>query len=143
MTVPNETMAILQAFAEKHDLKLETHGEVGFGRPCVGFIPNRGTNYIDYNPNVYPDLDDAFPDDVPLYPPTDIYAYHKHDCMAVLVKDDDYDTALNELARWAVEWEEIGVCVVEYDTKATGLQRFLAGTPAFAFRRCADIVEVN
>lgn len=81
----------LEQFALKHKLILEEAGEVGFGRPCVGFL--KGTGYVDYNATVHPDYKPAFPDDEYYEPPVPD-AYHKHDCLAVLVHDDDYDSAL-------------------------------------------------
>ena len=40
----DNTRSVLLAFAEKHGLIFEERGEVGFGRPCVGFTD--GTRYV-------------------------------------------------------------------------------------------------
>lgn len=128
----------LQAFANEHKLILEDRGEVGFWRPCVGFI--KGDGYIDYNALTYKKMEKAFPGDKDLNPPPGVTnAYHKHQCMAVLVEDDDYDWALEELAIWVDDWNRIGVRVVEYPTEATGLQAIISGVTGYAFRRVADI----
>src|SRR4051812_34424548 len=81
----------LEAFAAKHGLVLETRGEVGMGRPCVGFM--HGTNYVDYPPVMTlngNDKEENRLDDTRLTPPHHWVpdAYHKHSCMAVLVRHD-------------------------------------------------------
>ena len=129
----------LQEFANEHKLILEDKGEVGFGRPCVGFI--KGTGYIDYDPLDRPDyLTKVFPNDKDLDPPQGVpNAYHKHSCMAVLVHGDDYDAALEELAVWVDDLNRIGVRVVDFPTGAYGIQALISGVTGYAFRRIADI----
>jgi hypothetical protein len=129
----------LEQFAIKHKLILEDHGEVGFGRPCVGYI--KGNGYVDYNPHLPLTDDFEFP---PVFPDDDIYrppygdgvkdAYHKHDCLAVLVHDDDYNEALRQLAIWVDDLEARGVYVAEYHTGAQGLQALLTGLIGYAIR---------
>lgn len=63
-----------------------TIGECGIGRPCVGL--NKGGSWVDY-----PDWPNAFvelPED----------AYHKHNCVAVLIHDDDPEPAWRQLRSW-------------------------------------------
>lgn len=115
----------LQAFADQHGITLEKKGEVGFGRPCVGFL--KGNNYVDYPP-VYggPNYDEIIADcDFP----TVENAYHKYNCLAVLVENEDYEKALDELLEWVEKMEARGpVRVQTYRTGHTGLQAMVSGT---------------
>ena len=128
----------LQRFANEHKVLLEDHGEVGFGRPAVGFV--RGTGFIDHNPYRYTGdhgLEDiAELKDKRLYPPDGVGdAYHKHDCLCVLVHDDDYDTALRQLNVWVEYLESLGpIEIVEYSTGATGVQAIFSGIVGYAIR---------
>lgn len=110
-----------QRFAAEHKLIFEDDGEVGFGRPCVGFM-TRHSSYLDYSPRDCHGPDPTFevfadcecpeaepPDSVP-------DAYHKHDCMAVLGTGDD---AVAQLATWVRHLEAQGtVFVKEFRTGA-------------------------
>ena len=116
-------------FAVKHNIKFEQKGECGFGRKCVGFSDNG--NYIDYNPYSYDGklqpLEELYNED--LFKVTPVNAYHKHTCMSVLVLEGLYDEALIQLAKWVIGLEALGeVQIVEYDTKAKGLQAFISGS---------------
>ena len=62
-----------------------TSGECGFGRPCVGLL--QGANWVDY------------PYDFPYDKVPDL-AYHKHDCVAVLVEGDDEAESWRQLSGW-------------------------------------------
>lgn len=130
----SETWKNLQRFANEHKIILEDEGEVGFGRPCVGFI--KGDGYIDYNPTQHPDYEYVWEQDARLGPSNQIpNAYHKHHCMAVLVQGDDYDSALEELNEWVKHLEAQGeVYVTEYETGATGIQAVLSGLIGYAVR---------
>jgi hypothetical protein len=71
------------------------HGECGFGRPCVGV--NGAGQWIDWRTHQPPNYevvgvpyDGLVPDD----------AYHKHDCVCVLVQGDDYAQAWWQLGCW-------------------------------------------
>ncbi len=144
MSPDHPTYAKLQAFANKHKLILQDCGAVGFGRPCVGF--ETGSSYIDYNPISRPNYDYHWgARDRRLDPPADKTpnAYHKHDCLAVLVQADDwenvpdtaYDTALEELLAWIEHLESQGALeVVDFPTGATGLQAVLSGVVGKAIR---------
>jgi hypothetical protein len=48
MNKNSETWQNLQRFANEHKLILEDEGQIGFGRPCVGFV--KVGSYIAYNP---------------------------------------------------------------------------------------------
>ncbi len=127
-------MSDLNAFCLKHKLILEEHGEVGFGRPCVGLLA-KGGNYLDYKPFVDdPANDYTVPGfDGDFHPPEETQnAYHKHTCVAVLVHDDDYDKALIELWHWVKKLDGVGVVVKEYATGATGLQAVISGVTGYA-----------
>jgi hypothetical protein len=135
-------IADLEAFAAKHGLTLEKRGEVGFGRPCVGFI--KGSSYVDHNALSHDDFRplSEFEDDH-LYAPDGVNSYHKHDCLAVLVEADDwenipdvaYDEALRQLHTWIKHLESLGsVEVVRYTTGASGLQAFVTGAVGYALR---------
>lgn len=106
-------------FANKHKLIFEDSGEIGFGRDCIGLLSRAGA-YVDYNPQEYygGDFIEPVPRDDRLSPPYDLVsdAYHKHSCLAVLVHNDDYDLAINQLYSWIDYLEAQGeVKIVSYD----------------------------
>jgi hypothetical protein len=73
-----------------------TDGECGFGRPCVGL--SSGDKWVDWRgdegpPNYFP-----LPDPYDGWVPMD--AYHKHDCVAVLIHDDNKAAAWTQLRLW-------------------------------------------
>jgi len=130
-----KTIKELQEFASKHKIILSEKGEIGFGRPCVGFL--HGDNYIGYNPTkdggnyvpVFGKHDDR------LYPPEGVKSYHKGDYLAVLVSNDNYDAGLEQLLKWINHLESQGeVEVVEFETGATGLQTIMTGLFGRAIR---------
>jgi hypothetical protein len=127
-----EVLKHLYEFANANDLVLEKHGEIGFGRPCVGFV--KGESYIAYNP--YNSMDfERIPEfyDKRLSEAATENAYHKDDYMAVLVHDDKYEDALVELERWLTNLEKLGkVRVKEYATGATGIQAMFSGLRGYA-----------
>ena len=125
----------LEAFATKHNLKLKTKGEVGFGRPCVGFTDANGRGYIDHSPLNMQTFNEVWPQDDRLYSPPGVEAYHKHQCLAVIVEDDNFDAGLDQLAEWMRHLESQGdVEVVEYATGAVGVQAMVSGTHGKAIR---------
>jgi aminoglycoside phosphotransferase family enzyme len=123
----------LQRFANKHKIVFEDKGEVGFGRECVGFL--HGDNYIDYNPTDHENYEPIWGNDIRLLPPEETpNAYHKHDCLAVLVHGD-YDKAILELNAWINNLEKQGeVYIQEYETKADSLQALMVGLFGHAVR---------
>lgn len=124
----------LQRFANEHKVILEDDGEIGFGRPCVGFL--REGLYVAFNPRKHPGYDYVWPKDTRLYPPSVITdAYHKHNCFAILVHGDNYDKALAQLDSWVEHLKMQGtVELVEYKTGATGVQAIFSGIFSYAFR---------
>ena len=89
----------IQKFANKHKIIFEDDGEVGMMRSCVGLM--RGESYIDYNPydhDTFEPIPEYYDERLEKIIPED--AYHKHECVAVLVHDDDYDTAIRQLSDW-------------------------------------------
>lgn len=126
----------LEKFALKHKLILEEESEVGFGRPCVGYT--KGYGYVDFNPYLSDGtLDFVFPDDEYYEAPVKD-AYHKHDCLCVLVRGGDYNKALVQLGEWVDDIEKRGGYIVEYETGATGIQALLTGVTGHAFRFNGD-----
>lgn len=114
-------------FAREHNLTFTERGQVGFGRSCVGFTS--GGHYVDYNPHRsdgdYEPIKGLYFEDFP----TVENAYHKHDCLAVLAYDDEYDKSVLALAEWVAKMEARGpVAIVEYQTGADGLQAMISGT---------------
>lgn len=124
----------LTIFANKHQLVFKK-GEVGFCRPCVGFA--HGDSFVAHNPFDYETLE-PIPDfeDDRLNPPDGVGdAYHKHDCLCVLVEDDNYDAAMGQLLTWVRHLESIGELeVAHYKTGATGAQLLMVGVLAKAIR---------
>ncbi|MCB0386321.1 MAG: hypothetical protein KDD43_13085, partial [Bdellovibrionales bacterium] len=91
--------------------------------------------YIDHNPLDKENYEPIWPEDERLYAPEGVEAYHKHDCLAVLCDDEDYNTALRELLQWVEHLESQGeVEVVEYDNKASGLTAAFHGITGYAIR---------
>lgn len=90
-------MDFLERWAAANKCYVETKGEVGFMRPCVGII--HGSSYVDlplYGSQYYYEEWNLLPTS-----PKD--AYHKHDCLCVLVHGEDeaaYDAALEQLYTW-------------------------------------------
>lgn len=126
-----DKITFMQTWAAQQSAQLVTRGEVGFGRPCVGVTV--GQSYLDFTWTGYdPDPEKmkalyaderirAFRQAVPQD------AYHKHECMAVLVNavhdgEDvigaDYGTALNQLYDW-IKWCEDNGWGVEVRARQT------------------------
>lgn len=123
---------ICQDFANKHKIVFQDNGEVGFGRPCVGFTS--GDNYIDYNPCSHPDYE-PIPElqSKSVYAPDDVNSYHKHDCLAVLGTEDE---SIIGLAKWVQKLESNGtVEIVDYKTGATGIKAMISGV----FGKCVVV----
>jgi len=133
----------LRAFAKKHNLRLVVDGSVGFGRECVGFLDPR-ENYPDFDPWLYGDeIVSVFDEEWNWCPKEVEDAYHKHTCMAVLVHDEDYDKALDQLLLWVHHLDKIDVTLVEFETGATGLQAMLSGKTGYAFRPTANVIATT
>lgn len=130
MKTIDECRANIQEFANRFKLIFEDKGECGFGRECVGLTS--GTNYVDYNPTCEPDYDyvKEFYDER-FYNITPEKAYHKHNCLAVLGRDDD---SIRQLSEWVDELNELGAVVEKYKTGATGLQAMISGFENYAVR---------
>jgi len=133
-STPEEARANLARFALEHGLTFEEAGEVGFGRPCVGFT--RDGSYVAHNP-MRADTFEPITEyaDARLYPPEAVRdAYHKHDCLAVLAHNE-YAAAMVQLDTWVRHLESLGrVRVVEYETGATGLQAAFSGRTGWTVR---------
>jgi hypothetical protein len=104
-------------FAERHNLQFTEDGSCGFGRPCVGFM--RGSRYVAHNPYDYNgDIKPIAGTECELArPPHKLVpdAYHKADCMAVLIKDESPRAAVLQLAEWVRHLERAGeVRIVPY-----------------------------
>jgi len=105
---PDETR-YLAAWAERYGALLQTEGEVGFGRSCVG-ITKDGT-YPGYRE--YEHVEFALLHECPeAAPPAEVKdAYHKHDCLAVLGRGPDI---IHQLYAWVrhLEAQGIGIAVL-------------------------------
>lgn len=105
---------------------LITRGEVGFGRPCVGISIHEG--YVDFNPidgDTFERIEELYHEE--LFPKIED-AYHKHDCFAVLVHDDDYEEGLRQLREWVEDIRQHGKpVVVEYEGSRHSLSAFMTG----------------
>ena len=130
MNTIEECKANIQEFANRFKLIFEDKGECGFGRECVGLTS--GTNYVDYNPICEPNYDyvEGFYDER-LYNIAPEKAYHKHNCLAVLGRDDD---SIRQLSEWVDKLNELGAVVEKYKTGATGLQAIISGFENYAVR---------
>ena len=135
MKKDSEIWLNLQRFANEHKLILEDKGEVGFGRECVGFL-GKNNSYIDFNPIRMSDLKWIWEYDIRLFSPESVKdAYHKDNCLAVLVNDGDYDRALEQLNEWVKHLEAQGEVYIEsYKTEAKGLQIITSGVIGYAVR---------
>lgn len=135
MDANNPIYQNLQRFANEHRVIFQDKGKVGFGRPCVGFI-SQGGNYVDYEPISYADYEPILGFDNSPRPSDNITdAYHKHNCLAVLVRDENYDEALRQLNEWVIEMEAKGpVEIAEYETGAVGMQAMFSGVIGYAIR---------
>lgn len=151
MSTVDKARERIQAFAREHRLVFEDHGEVGFGRPCVGLM--HGDQYVAYRPTRYVfdspwDINisdivrvEGFQDDRVCPPDSVTDAYHKHDCLAVLVHDDSYDTAILQLADWVARLEQVGVEIAPYQTGAQGVHALVHGLIGYAVRPAASQPE--
>lgn len=129
----------LEEFATKHNLVLVKKGEVGFGRACVGFLNENESGYIDINPTTLTDYQYIFGDDDRLYAPDHVNSYHKHDCLCVLVPDEDYEKALSGLYDWMRHIENQGeIEIKEYKTGAVGIQAMISGVVGYAITLKGD-----
>lgn len=102
--IESEMIAYMTEWAVENGCTLQLKGQVGFGRPAVGIL--HGQSYVDYNARI--DWDDretwGLTDEI--WTPED--SYHKHDCLAVLVRGDEedenaWDVAREQLFHW-VKW---------------------------------------
>jgi len=120
----------IQKFANKHKVVFEDDGECGFGRECVGLLS--GKDWVDYNPihsESYEPIEGFFSEDLSGIVPDK--AYHKHDCVAVLGRDDE---SIIQLSNWIDKLDELGVELAEFNTGASGLQAMITGYTRKAFR---------
>lgn len=107
-----QRLAIVREWAESHDCRLELEGEVGFGRECVGILwpgpgGGWGGHYVDTPSSTHNEYPPGYSGGLitPEYrvvldkyaPPEDVAAYHKHDCLCVLGRDED---SVEGLVRW-------------------------------------------
>lgn len=128
-----EARKLCEQFATKHKLIFEDEGECGFGRECVGFLDKRG-HWLDFNPTKSDGAGNREPmvelQCAAVEPPAGVDNYHKHDCMAVLGRGDE---AIIGLAKWVQKINSAGnVQVVEYKTRATGMQAMISGVIGYA-----------
>jgi hypothetical protein len=104
----DERLREARLWAAEQKCVLDLDGEVGFGRECVGVLYK--SSYVDTpgsGSNDWPEYPEA-PDERRM-PPEDVDAYHKHDCLCVLGRDE---TAVDGLLRWVEKIREHGGRVV-------------------------------
>ena len=124
---------VCQDFADKHEIIFDKFGEVGFGRPCVGF--KEGSAFIAHNPckmnGEFEKIEEYA--DGRLFPPAEVKdAYHKHDCLAILGRGDK---AIIQLAIWVQHLEDLGdVEIAEYENGADGIQIMFSGATGYCVR---------
>ncbi len=144
-TVNPEQIEWLRGWAAKNDCKLEIQGTVGFGRPCVGILYDKGNAfggyYLSYQyygmegdqeqlRRVYEIVAKAKPTD----------AYHKSDVLAVL---GEGFAALDQLYEWIVAIDAAGVTTEEcYEADlgpgTTTINQLVTGQRAKIRRLCLD-----
>lgn len=103
----DEKIEFMQLWAARNKCYLELEGEVGFWRECVGIL--QGTSYVDTpgsSHNSYREYDEIQP------PEAVESAYHKHDCLCVLGRDED---SIHQLYRWVEKLVANGAVVVIED----------------------------
>lgn len=125
-----ECRANIQEFANRFKLIFEDEGECGFGRECVGIT--NGSHWVDYNPtdSNFEYLPEFY--DKRLYDIVPEKAYHKHDCLAVLGREDD---SIRQLSDWVDKLNELKATVGRYETGAKDfLTAMLQGTHVNAIK---------
>jgi hypothetical protein len=118
-------------------------GECGFGRPCVGI--NAGGHWVDLGPPEHiegPGYSMDIPSVLPGARPPDGVddAYHKHDCLAVLVHAADYEAiteaeyepAIRQLFIWMQEIDRHHYVIKsQARNNDTALEAILHGTSVY------------
>lgn len=122
-------MKALEKFADKYGFVVEYHGEIGFGRKCVGFL--HGTSYVEYDAHYH--NDDWFGDE-DLVVPDGIAEYNKGSYLVVRVENDDYELALGDLAKWAGMIEDQGIYVDYYPAPRNSVSYMMGDTDIAAVR---------
>lgn len=139
----DDARATCEAFAKKLGVLFDDAGECGFGRPCVGF--RHGDQWVAYNPLVMEFAPGALnPKYMPLREVEDARlqadpnetpnAYHKSDCLAVLVHGGNVEAAVLELAAWASRLDALGVELHHYATGARGVHAIFKGATEVCVR---------
>jgi hypothetical protein len=127
----DEMRAWLHKWGDENRCFFQAHGECGFGRPCVGMIATG--HYIDYggytsfDPPTQIEGYDSVRNKVCQSSPED--AYHKDDCLAVLVHGDDYDEATRQLYEWVKGIDAAGLTVEIQDRQSSGYMDVLIHGP--------------
>lgn len=93
---PNEKIDWMKKWCKEQGLTLQLEGECGFGRECVGVISPKGDCYPDYL--WYDDDYNEISGNYPVWTPE--RAYHKHECVAVLGRDEESISQLYEWLKW-------------------------------------------
>lgn len=130
MKTIDECKANIQDFADKFGLTFTLEGECGFGRECIGLLWEE--SYVDFNPLAYPDYDyvEDFYDER-LFDIAPERAYHKHNCLAVLERDDE---SIRQLSDWVDKLNALGATLQKFKTGATGLQVMFSGLERMAVK---------
>lgn len=146
MTAPQNLdaqKAWLRMWAAVNKLVFEDEGEVGFGRKCVGI--RDGQQYVDLGPpkeyknpphrSIWsPEVAEgahAYDRESKIdYAPD---AYHKHDCLAVLVHGGDYAKAIGQLYAWVQMIDQRGLVIKRADRQVDGALDLLFHGPTVTY----------
>lgn len=114
-------MTAIEKFCRDTGFRFESHGEIGFGRPCVGIMNPETECYVSYQHYEIRNNDvegsRGFEHRVAESNAPD-GAYHKGPYLAVLVSESrgakDHDEAKSRLEKWIQAIIDSGYKVVEY-----------------------------
>jgi hypothetical protein len=117
-------------FCDEIDAEFHIHSSCGIVRPCIGIIKDNG--FVSYNPiydwgNIEPYemknkdnegdyITELYCEEFDKIKASD--AYHKFDCLAVLLSESNanknYKEAIGQLYKWVIALEKIGVELIHY-----------------------------
>lgn len=136
---------ITQFLRDNDNFRFEV-GQVGFGRPCVGIVEKGADSYVSYR--IYDDKYETTSDCSAAWgADRPDKAYHKHDCLAVLMPTADFDLgpsdaekaeAVAALDKWLGAIIYAGYKQQKYDAGPHAIQAILGNLTA---RQLTAIVD--